>query len=218
MRPARFVTAASLFDGHDASINIIRRVLQDQGAEVIHLGHNRSAEEIVTTAIQEDADGIAVSSYQGGHNEFFRFMYDLLQEKGAPWIKLFGGGGGVIVPAEIEALHAYGIERIYSPEEGRDLGLEGMAEDMVARCGNLNGNPVRGERLPQRITRIELGESEFSGERKIPVIGLTGTGGAGKSSLTDELLRRFLQDFPDRRFAIVSVDPTKRRTGGALLG
>lgn len=218
MRPARFVTAASLFDGHDASINIIRRVLQDQGAEVIHLGHNRSAEEIVTTAIQEDADGIAVSSYQGGHNEFFRFMYDLLQEKGAPWIKLFGGGGGVIVPAEIEALHAYGIERIYSPEEGRDLGLEGMAEDMVARCGNLNGNPVRGERLPQRITRIELGESEVSGERKIPVIGLTGTGGAGKSSLTDELLRRFLQDFPDRRFAIVSVDPTKRRTGGALLG
>ena len=218
MRPARFVTAASLFDGHDASINIIRRVLQDQGAEVIHLGHNRSAEEIVTTAIQEDADGIAVSSYQGGHNEFFRFMYDLLQEKGAPWIKLFGGGGGVIVPAEIEALHAYGIERIYSPEEGRDLGLEGMAEDMVARCGNLNGNPIRGERLPQRITRIELGESEVSGERKIPVIGLTGTGGAGKSSLTDELLRRFLQDFPDRRFAIVSVDPTKRRTGGALLG
>ncbi len=218
MRPARFVTAASLFDGHDASINIIRRVLQDQGAEVIHLGHNRSAEEIVTTAIQEDADGIAVSSYQGGHNEFFRFMYDLLQEKGAPWIKLFGGGGGVIVPAEIDALHAYGIERIYSPEEGRDLGLEGMAEDMVARCGNLNGNPVRGERLPQRITRIELGESDVSGERKIPVIGLTGTGGAGKSSLTDELLRRFLQDFPDRRFAIVSVDPTKRRTGGALLG
>lgn len=218
MRPARFVTAASLFDGHDASINIIRRVLQDQGAEVIHLGHNRSAEEIVNTAIQEDADGIAVSSYQGGHNEFFRFMHDLLQEKGAPWIKLFGGGGGVIIPSEIEALHSYGIERIYSPEEGRDLGLEGMAQDMLARCGQLNGQPVRGDRLPQRITRVELGETEKSGQRKIPVIGLTGTGGAGKSSLTDELLRRFLQDFPDRRFSIVSVDPTKRRTGGALLG
>ncbi|NCG11722.1 MAG: methylmalonyl-CoA mutase, partial [Planctomycetia bacterium] len=122
MRPARFVTAASLFDGHDASINIIRRVLQDQGAEVIHLGHNRSAEEIIDTAIQEDADGIAVSSYQGGHNEFFRFMHDLLQEKGAPWIRIFGGGGGVIIPAEIAELHDYGIERIYSPEEGRDLG------------------------------------------------------------------------------------------------
>ena len=218
MRPARFVTAASLFDGHDASINIIRRVLQDQGAEVIHLGHNRSAEEIVNTAIQEDADGIAVSSYQGGHNEFFRFMHDLLQEKGAPWIKVFGGGGGVIVPAEIDELHAYGIERIYSPEEGRNLGLEGMAQDMLARCGKLNGDPTRGDRLPQRITRIELGEAAESGERQLPVIGLTGTGGAGKSSLTDELLRRFLQDFPDRRFAIVSVDPTKRRTGGALLG
>jgi len=218
MRPARFVTAASLFDGHDASINIIRRVLQDQGAEVIHLGHNRSAEEIIDTAIQEDADGIAVSSYQGGHNEFFRFMHDLLQEKGAPWIRIFGGGGGVIIPAEIAELHDYGIERIYSPEEGRDLGLEGMAKDMLARCGSLDGNLERGERLPQRISRIELGESKDTGDKKIPVIGLTGTGGAGKSSLTDELLRRFLQDFPDRTFAIISVDPTKRRTGGALLG
>ena len=218
MRPARFVTAASLFDGHDASINIIRRVLQDQGAEVIHLGHNRSAEEIIDTAIQEDADGIAVSSYQGGHNEFFRFMHDLLQEKGAPWIRIFGGGGGVIIPAEIAELHDYGIERIYSPEEGRDLGLEGMAKDMLARCGSLDGNLERGERLPQRISRIELGESKDSGDKKIPVIGLTGTGGAGKSSLTDELLRRFLQDFPDKTFAIISVDPTKRRTGGALLG
>ena len=218
MRPVRFVTAASLFDGHDASINIIRRVLQDQGAEVIHLGHNRSAEEIIDTAIQEDADAIAVSSYQGGHNEFFKYMRDLLVEKGATWIKIFGGGGGVIVPEEISELHSYGIDRIYSPEDGRELGLEGMIRDMLDRVGSINGTLDRGNKLPQRITRVELGEEFPDAEVKVPVLGFTGTGGAGKSSLTDEILRRLLHDFPDRRFAIISVDPTKRRTGGALLG
>lgn len=218
MRPVRFVTAASLFDGHDASINIIRRVLQDQGAEVIHLGHNRSAEEIIDTAIQEDADAIAVSSYQGGHNEFFKYMRDLLVEKGAPWIKIFGGGGGVIVPEEISELHEYGIDRIYSPEDGRELGLEGMIRDMLDRVGSINGTPDRGKGLPQLITQVEMGEELSSVKSKVPVVGFTGTGGAGKSSLTDEILRRLLQDFPERRFAIVSVDPTKRRTGGALLG
>ena len=149
MRPVRFVTAASLFDGHDASINIIRRVLQDQGAEVIHLGHNRSAEEIIDTAIQEDADAIAVSSYQGGHNEFFKYMRDLLVEKGATWIKIFGGGGGVIVPEEISELHSYGIDRIYSPEDGRELGLEGMIRDMLDRVGSINGTLDRGNKLAE---------------------------------------------------------------------
>ncbi len=218
MRPARFVTAASLFDGHDASINIMRRVLQDQGAEVIHLGHNRSAEEIVDTAIQEDADAIAVSSYQGGHNEFFRYMRDLLVEKDAPWIRIFGGGGGVIVAEEIEALHQYGIDRIYSPEDGRTLGLAGMITDMMDRVGTEPDPKRGGEKLPQRITRVELGDSPQVSSKQIPVVGLTGTGGAGKSSLTDELLRRLLQDFPERKFAAITVDPTKRRTGGALLG
>ena len=218
MRPARFVTAASLFDGHDASINIMRRVLQDQGAEVIHLGHNRSAEEIVDTAIQEDADAIAVSSYQGGHNEFYRYMRDLLVEKGSPWIRIFGGGGGVIIEDEITALHDYGIDRIYSPEDGRELGLEGMIRDMLDRVGPVNGMAERGDALPQRITLVELGETVESNQNKVPVVGLTGTGGAGKSSLTDEILRRLLQDFPERRFAVITVDPTKRRTGGALLG
>ncbi|MDE0959863.1 MAG: methylmalonyl-CoA mutase family protein [Planctomycetota bacterium] len=218
MRPVRFVTAASLFDGHDASINIMRRVLQDQGAEVIHLGHNRSAEEIVDTAIQEDADAIAVSSYQGGHNEFFRFMRDLLVEKKCPWIRIFGGGGGVIVSAEIDALHNYGIDKIYSPEDGRDMGLEGMILDMLERVGSIDGMLDRGTALPQRITRVELGEAIETEPVVVPVVGLTGTGGAGKSSMTDEILRRLLQDFPDRKFAAITVDPTKRRTGGALLG
>ncbi len=218
MRPPRFVTAASLFDGHDASINIIRRVLQDQGAEVIHLGHNRSAEEIIDTAIQEDADAIAVSSYQGGHNEFFKYMRDLLVEKDATWIKIFGGGGGVIIPEEISALHDYGIDRIYSPEDGRELGLVGMITDMLEKVGSINGSVERGNALPQRITRVELGEEFPSVDATVPVVGLTGTGGAGKSSLTDEILRRLLQDFPERRFGVVTVDPTKRRTGGALLG
>ncbi|MGA1780370.1 MAG: cobalamin-dependent protein, partial [Planctomycetota bacterium] len=219
-RPLRFVTAASLYDGHDASINIMRRVLQDQGVEVIHLGHNRSAEEIVDTAIQEDADAIAVSSYQGGHNEFFRFMFDLLRDKGAPWIRLFGGGGGVIVPDEIAALQEYGVERIYSPEDGRQLGLEGMILDMIERTRGTIGRNGREAlpALPQRLTRIECGEESRAQGGTTLVVGLTGTGGAGKSSLTDELVRRLVHDFPERRFAVLSVDPSKRRTGGALLG
>lgn len=226
-RPPRFVTAASLYDGHDASINIMRRVLMDCGVEVIHLGHNRSAEEIVDAAIQEDADAIAVSSYQGGHNEFFRYMHDLLREKGAPWIKIFGGGGGVIVPEEIDALQEYGIDRIYSPEDGRELGLEGMIRDMLKRVESVNGvHQLRSShpRLPQWITAVEDGDATQNGslpaepEAAPPVVGLTGTGGAGKSSLTDEILRRLLADFPDRRVGILSVDPTKKKTGGALLG
>ncbi|MCI0650352.1 MAG: methylmalonyl-CoA mutase family protein [Planctomycetes bacterium] len=226
-RPLRFVTAAALYDGHDASINIVRRVLLDQGVEVIHLGHNRSAEEIVDTAIQEDADAIAVSSYQGGHNEFFRYMRDLLAEKGAPWIHVFGGGGGVIVPAEIEALERYGVTRIYSPEEGRKLGLVGMIRDMISTVTARNSRNGRAPSLPARITEAEAngapgvlrgGSPAAAAGTAPPVIGITGTGGAGKSSLTDEILRRLLADFPARRFAVVSVDPTKRRTGGALLG
>ena len=219
-RPLRFVTAASLYDGHDASINIMRRVLQDQGVEVIHLGHNRSAEDIIDSAIQEDADAIAVSSYQGGHNEFFRFMFDLLRQKGAPWIKIFGGGGGVIIADEIKALHDYGIDRIYSPEDGRSLGLEGMIRDMIEKTAASIGKNGRASlpALPQRLTRVESGEKVESPASQTTVIGLTGTGGAGKSSLTDELVRRFVLDFPERRFAVLSVDPTKRRTGGALLG
>jgi len=222
-RPPRFVTAASLYDGHDASINIMRRVLQDQGVEVIHLGHNRSAAEIVDAAIQEDADAIAVSSYQGGHNEFFRYMHDLLRERGAPWIRIFGGGGGVIVPDEIAALHDYGIDRIYSPEDGRALGLEGMIRDMIERTREAGGRAravasAAAATLPLRLTRVELGEAVEARAGAAPVVGITGTGGAGKSSLTDELVRRLVLDFPDRRFAVLSVDPTKRRTGGALLG
>lgn len=225
-RPPRFVTAASLYDGHDASINIMRRVLMDCGVEVIHLGHNRSAEDIVDAAIQEDADAIAISSYQGGHNEFFRFMHDLLREKGAPWIRIFGGGGGVIVPQEIDALHEYGIDRIYSPEDGRKLGLEGMIKDMLSRVATLNGvHQLRDTqaRLPQWITAVEnTNESSVanaeSSKADPPVIGLTGTGGAGKSSLTDEILRRFLGDFTECRVGVLSVDPTKKKTGGALLG
>ena len=217
-RPLRFVTAASLYDGHDASINIMRRVLQDQGVEVIHLGHNRSAEEIVVTAIQEDADAIAVSSYQGGHNEFFRYMKDLLQEKGAPWIRIFGGGGGVIVLREIDALHKYGIDRIFSPEDGRKLGIPGMIAKMIELTKAADRSMDDGDRLPQKISAMELGEAEEGKNLVIPVVGLTGTGGAGKSSLTDELLRRLLADFPGKRYAVMSIDPTKRRTGGALLG
>ncbi|MFN0058249.1 MAG: fused isobutyryl-CoA mutase/GTPase IcmF [Planctomycetota bacterium] len=225
VRPSRFVTAASLYDGHDASINVMRRVLLDAGAEVIHLGHNRSAEEIVDTAVQEDADAIAVSSYQGGHNEFFRYMHDLLREKRAPWIRIFGGGGGVIVPVEIRALEQYGIDRIYSPEDGRRLGLHGMIQDMLERVKRQRGGELRAQRngsLPCRITEVEeqatTAPATATPGAPIPVVGITGTGGAGKSSLTDEILRRLLADFPNRRFAIISADPTKRRTGGALLG
>ncbi|MEK4128596.1 fused isobutyryl-CoA mutase/GTPase IcmF [Solibacillus sp. FSL W8-0474] len=234
----RFVTASSLFDGHDASINIMRRILQSSGAEVIHLGHNRSVEEVVNAAIQEDAQGIAISSYQGGHMEYFKYMYDLLREKGAPHIKIFGGGGGVILPREIKELHEYGIAGIFSPEDGRQLGLQGMINKKLegADFSTLNGNYKElleklstdtPEILANLITAAENGDGEEiqnmlqlvrSKNLNTPVIGITGTGGAGKSSLTDELIRRFLQEFPDKKLAIISVDPTKQKTGGALLG
>src|SRR5947208_7527383 len=223
----RFVTAASLFDGHDASINIMRRILQASGAEVIHLGHNRSVEEIVSAALQEDVQGIAVSSYQGGHIEFFKYMLDLLRSRGGEHVKVFGGGGGVIVPAEIEELQQYGVARIYSPEDGQRMGLQGMINDMLARCdfdpaqyapkALEPGNP---RSLAQVITAIELGA--FTGKlqpEEAPVLGVTGTGGAGKSSLTDELVRRFrLDQGEELGIAGLSADPTRRTTGGALLG
>jgi len=224
----RLVTAASLFDGHDASINIMRRILQASGAEVIHLGHNRSVDEVVSAALQEDVQGVAVSSYQGGHLEYFKYMIDLLRSggeaTGGARIKVFGGGGGVIVPAEIKALHDYGVARIYSPEDGQRLGLQGMINDMLARC---DFDPARKDpkTLAQIITALELGvlrNNELLEKAKsnaAPVLGITGTGGAGKSSLTDELVRRFRLDQNDAlKIAILSVDPTRRKTGGALLG
>jgi isobutyryl-CoA mutase len=234
----RFVTASSLFDGHDASINIMRRILQSSGAEVIHLGHNRSVEEVVNAAIQEDVQGVAVSSYQGGHMEYFKYMYDLLREKGAPHIKIFGGGGGVILPREIKALHEYGIAGIFSPEDGRQLGLQGMINkklegaDFSTLKGNYEGliekcTTDTPEILANLITAAENGgdqeivkmlELARNKSKNTPIIGITGTGGAGKSSLTDELIRRFLQEFPDKKLAVLSVDPTKQKTGGALLG
>uniref|UniRef100_C5D9Q1 Fused isobutyryl-CoA mutase n=1 Tax=Geobacillus sp. (strain WCH70) TaxID=471223 RepID=C5D9Q1_GEOSW len=239
----RFVTASSLFDGHDASINIMRRILQASGAEVIHLGHNRSANEIVNAAIQEDVQGIAVSSYQGGHMEFFKYMYDLLQERGASHIRIYGGGGGVIIPREIKELHEYGIARIFSPEDGRKLGLQGMINVMLEECDFPTVTEITDEleRLPkgdvQAIARlITLCENrvDVTNEaaaametvmekvkeltKPVPVIGITGTGGSGKSSLTDELVRRFLNEIPDIKIAILSIDPTKQKTGGALLG
>ncbi|HWI37196.1 MAG TPA: fused isobutyryl-CoA mutase/GTPase IcmF [Burkholderiales bacterium] len=223
----RFVTAASLFDGHDASINIMRRILQGSGAEVIHLGHNRSVEEIVAAALQEDVQGIAVSSYQGGHLEFFKYMVDLLKQRGGQHIQVFGGGGGVIVADEIKALQDYGVARIYSPEDGQRMGLQGMINDMLARCdfdlarfspSELKAGDARS--LAQVITAIELGSFKGKLEAKpAPVLGVTGTGGAGKSSLTDELVRRFRLDQGDELgIAVLSVDPTRRKTGGALLG
>jgi len=228
----RFVTAASLFDGHDASINIMRRILQASGAEVIHLGHNRSVDEIVTAALHEDVQGIAVSSYQGGHIEFFKYMIDLLRAQGGENIKLFGGGGGVIVAAEIKELQDYGVARIYSPEDGQRMGLQGMINDMLARCDfdptrhapeELQKDDLRS--LAQVITALELGVLdnrrilEEARAKPVPLVGITGTGGAGKSSLTDELVRRFRLDQGDGlRIAVLSVDPTRRKTGGALLG
>src|SRR3954471_5672615 len=220
----RFVTAASLFDGHDASINIMRRILQASGAEVIHLGHNRSVEDIVTAAIQEDVQGIAVSSYQGGHIEFFKYMVDLLRERGGAHIKLFGGGGGVIVASEIDELQKYGVTRIFSPEDGQRMGLQGMINDMLARC-DFDLSQKAPKALAQTITALELKVLESkklleNAKGKVaPVLGITGTGGAGKSSLTDELVRRFRLDQGDSlKIAILSVDPTRRKTGGALLG
>jgi methylmalonyl-CoA mutase len=237
----RFVTAASLFDGHDASINIMRRILQATGCEVIHLGHNRSVDEIVTCALQEDANGIAISSYQGGHVEFFKYMLDLLRERGGGHIKVFGGGGGVIVPAEIRALHEYGVARIFSPEDGQRLGLQGMINDIVAACDvdlsreapsldalDATDPHARVAALARLITVLEAGHAKAplrealakrAAASKAPVIGITGTGGAGKSSLTDELIRRFRLDQEDRlAIAVVSIDPSRRKSGGALLG
>lgn len=236
----RIVTAASLFDGHDAAINIMRRIMQSTGAEVIHLGHNRSVQEIVDCAIQEDVQGIAITSYQGGHVEFFKYMHDLLEEKGAGHIKIFGGGGGTILPEEIKELHDYGIDRIYSPDDGRELGLQGMINDVIKHCDFSNSNSIHPEsvaNLPKKnpilvgrvITIVEnvpdmapafMKEVEKlqPTDKIIPVLGITGTGGAGKSSLTDELVRRFLIDFPEKTIAVLSVDPSKRKTGGALLG
>ncbi|HEY2337529.1 MAG TPA: fused isobutyryl-CoA mutase/GTPase IcmF, partial [Burkholderiales bacterium] len=216
----RFVTAASLFDGHDASINIMRRILQASGAEVIHLGHNRSVEEVVNAALQEDAQGLAVSSYQGGHLEYFKYMVDLLRERGGGHIKVFGGGGGVIVASEIKELQDYGVARIYSPEDGQRMGLQGMINDMLARC-DFDPSQKTPKTLAQTITALELGvlDPKKIEARAAPVLGVTGTGGAGKSSLTDELVRRFRLDQGDAlKIAILSVDPTRRKTGGALLG
>jgi isobutyryl-CoA mutase len=229
MGPIRFVTATSLFDGHDASINIIRRFLQREGAEVIHLGHNRPAHEVVIAALQEDVDGIALSSYQGGHNEYFRYIVDLLKQAGAGHIKVFGGGGGVIVEAEIRALMEYGVERIYSPDDGRELGLDGMAKDMIRRATSAQREKdIKGDHkanyghlLSRIITDIESGGQPPelpNPAKKTPVLGFTGSGGAGKSSLIDEFLRRFKLLYPDLKLALLSVDPTQRRTGGALLG
>jgi len=242
--PIRFVTASSLFDGHDASINIMRRIIQASGGEVIHLGHNRSVEEIVHAAIQEDVQGIAISSYQGGHVEFFKYMYDLLKERGASHIRIYGGGGGVIIPKEIKELHDYGIARIFSPEDGRTLGLQGMINVMLQECdfstvdediqpyieGIRNGDQKAISKLITVAenmigTKLETAASTETAlakvkemARKTPIIGITGTGGAGKSSLTDELIRRFINEFPDKKVAVLSVDPTKQKTGGALLG
>ncbi len=231
----RIVTAAALFDGHDAAINIMRRILQSKGAEIIHLGHNRSVAEIVECAIEEDVQGIAITSYQGGHVEFFKYMKDLLNENGCNHIKIFGGGGGTILPAEIEDLHNYGITRIYSPDDGRKMGLEGMIEDVIKSCdfkledkGDYSAAMTLGEvkdvrKIAREITNVENGinlSEDGLGlmNTNIPVLGITGTGGAGKSSVTDEIVRRFLNNYTDKTIAVISVDPSKKKTGGALLG
>ncbi|MBK0369064.1 methylmalonyl-CoA mutase family protein [Flavobacterium agrisoli] len=234
----RIVTAASLFDGHDAAINIMRRIIQASGVEVIHLGHNRSVEEVVTTAIQEDVNAIAMTSYQGGHIEYFKYMYDLLQAKNAGHIKIFAGGGGVILPTEIEELQEYGIAKIYSPDDGREMGLQGMINDLIQQSDfpigedlNFDLNELTrkkdaviarlisaAENFPEKSKSVLETIHHKIGHTAIPVLGITGTGGAGKSSLIDELVRRFLIDFSDKKLAIISVDPSKRKTGGALLG
>ncbi len=234
----RIITAASLFDGHDASINIMRRIIQSTGVEVIHLGHDRSVEEVVNTAIQEDANAICLTSYQGGHNEYFKYMYDLLKERGSEHIKIFGGGGGVILPSEIKELMDYGISRIYSPDDGREMGLQGMINDLVEQSDFAIGEALNGEvdflseKNTKAIARVISSAENFPEVAKdtlklihnknklstTPVLGITGTGGSGKSSLVDELVRRFLVDFPEKTIGIISVDPSKRKTGGALLG
>jgi isobutyryl-CoA mutase len=234
----RVVTAASLFDGHDAAINVMRRIIQATGVEVIHLGHDRSVQEIVDCAIQEDVQGIALSSYQGGHIEYFKYMYDLLQERGSGHIKIFGGGGGVILPEEIKELQEYGIERIYSPDDGRFMGLQGMINDMIERLDFPLGKDLAiqikdihhgnhqaiarlitaAENYPEKTRTLLDNIAKDCSRLQSPVIGITGTGGAGKSSVTDEIIRRLLVDFPQKHFAIISVDPTRKRSGGALLG
>lgn len=242
----KIVTAASLFDGHDAAINIMRRIIQSKGAEVVHLGHNRSAADIVNTAIQEDANAIAITSYQGGHIEFFKYIHDLLKEQGCGHIKIFGGGGGTILPTEIKELMDYGIARIYSPDDGRSMGLEGMIIDLLTQCDFPTGTPESYNEYKGKADFAKAFEScdskflarlistaenfpecleadlrKFFPEKRAmpaPVLGITGTGGAGKSSMIDEIVRRFLFEFDDKRIAILSVDPSKRKTGGALLG
>jgi isobutyryl-CoA mutase len=232
----RLVTAAALFDGHDAAINIMRRILQSKGAEIIHLGHNRSVAEIVECAIEEDVQGIAITSYQGGHVEFFKYMKDLLVENGCGHIKIFGGGGGTILPSEIEELHNYGITRIYSPDDGRRMGLGGMIQDVIDKSKEVvipkassikseDGKYALGEfkdiiSIARKITAAENGEESSTQkvEKGSPVLGITGTGGAGKSSVTDEIVRRFLNNYTDKTIAVISVDPSKKKTGGALLG
>ena len=231
----RIVTAASLFDGHDAAINIMRRILQSKGAEIIHLGHNRSVAEIVECAIEEDVQGIAITSYQGGHIEFFKYMKDLLDQNGCGHIKIFGGGGGTILPEEIKELHDYGITRIYSPDDGRTMGLEGMIEDVIRQCdfdlmgdGNYSSPMTMEEvfdirKIARKITLAENGvfegvDKKILSANTTPVLGITGTGGAGKSSVTDEIVRRYLQNYTGKTIAVISVDPSKKKTGGALLG
>lgn len=234
----RIVTAASLFDGHDAAINVMRRIMQGSGAEVIHLGHDRAVQEIVDCAIQEDAQAIAITSYQGGHIEYFKYMYDLLKEKGADHIRIFGGGGGVILPEETEELHQYGIARIYSPDDGRSMGLQGMINDLIQKADFPTGNEVvpdiekvrqkdvlhisalisAVENFPERVMNFFEENENLCKEKNTPVLGITGTGGSGKSSLVDEIVRRYLDNFPEKTLGIVSVDPSKRKTGGALLG
>lgn len=237
----RFVTAAALFDGHDVAINIMRRILQASGVEVIHLGHNRSVDEVVNAAIQEDVQGIAISSYQGGHVEYLKYMHDLLIQKGASHIKIFAGGGGVIVPAEIKELHEYGIARVFSPDDGRELGLQGMINYMIRETDYPTPKQLEQElghlkekqwsAIARLITLAEENQErdEINGSvavaleqwqvevPTVPVLGITGTGGAGKSSLTDELVRRFLEQFPDRSIAVISVDPSKMKSGEPCL-
>jgi methylmalonyl-CoA mutase len=231
----RVVTAASLFDGHDAAINIMRRIIQTTGCEVIHLGHDRSVEEVVNCAIQEDVQAIAMTSYQGGHTEYFKYMFDLLKEKGAGHIKIFGGGGGTILPEEIKDLHAYGITRLYHPDDGRAMGLQGMINDLVSQSDFPTGNNIQvkvvdlKDKNPVQLAQVISAAENYPEENQallaeiktaaqaahVPVLGITGTGGAGKSSMVDELVRPLILYYPQKHIGIISVDPSKKKTGGA---